>query len=166
MNPARPDRKASCPHSPGCEGPHKGRPAVAKLCPSLSGAPGGQWAADLAARERSDIGGLQPVSGRIWHLRNLPSRRQDWPSRGEGRGRLPPNPPKGTGAQFFTQNPCNNPEQSSCDHPISLMRKLRLREVKDLSEVIGGTELGSWPRPPPSNSLACQYSSVFCLWDL
>ena len=112
---------------------------MSKLCPSLSGAPGGMWAADLAVREHSDVEGLQPVSDRIWHLRNLPSRRQDWPR--EGRERLPPNPEKGTGAQFFTQNPRNNLEQSSCDHPISLMRKLRLREVKDLSEVIGGTEL-------------------------
>lgn len=68
-------------------------------------------------------------------------------------------------AQFFTQKPHNNPEKRPCDCPISLMRKLRLRDVKDLLEVTGGAEMGLQPRPP-SNSMACRCHSVFCLWDL
>ena len=46
-------------------------------------------------------------------------------------------------------------KKGSCDSPTLLMRKLRLREVKDLSEVTGHAETGLQPRHA-SNSTACR----------
>ena len=50
--------------------------------------------------------------------------------------------------------PTQQLKKGSCDSPTLLMRKLRLREVKDLSGVTGRAETGLQPRPPSDSTAA------------
>ena len=110
------------------------------------------WVHSLCAHVLVGGGGgadTRPLSPRCTRLPGAASSSPAGPGASD-----PPFPGRLPWAQFFTQNLPNNPEKRPCDLPISLIRKLRLREVKDLSEVTEHAEMGLQPRPP-SNSMAC-----------